>query len=464
MDTTLRENERWTILVLLCLTRHQCAFRSRVVPRHGLLFTCKLFLESVDSLNSYVKLCSLVALLLSCEVAQSQTASESESISGLRSWLQAHELNDESLDAVSAQPIATSAMSKQDAEAASQLLWSARAEFLKSDYKAEFDARELVIGELKMPFWYKTFGDAPAGGRSLFISMHGGGGTTAAVNDQQYENQKRLYQPAEGIYLVPRAPTNTWNLWHQDHIDQFFDRLITDMILFENVSPDRIYFMGYSAGGDGVYQLAPRMADRLAAAAMMAGHPNEARPEGLRNIGFTIHMGAKDAAYNRNKIAGEWSVKLANLRDADPDGYVHEVQLHEGRGHWMNLEDAVAVPWMSKFTRNGWPKKIVWVQDDVRHSRFYWLQVDAANAAAGDEVTAVAEGNTIRVEKCSPASLTFLLSDQLLDLDQPVSIIRPDGQETKQTVPRTIGNLAASLKDRSDATGLSCSRLTIELK
>ncbi|MEM7298333.1 MAG: hypothetical protein AAF391_08720 [Bacteroidota bacterium] len=53
--------------------------------------------------------------------------------------------------------------------------------------------------------------------------------------------------------------------------------------------------MGYSAGGDGVYQLAPRMADSLAAAAMMAGHPNDASPLGLRNIGFTLHMGGKDA-------------------------------------------------------------------------------------------------------------------------------------------------------------------------
>ena len=69
-----------------------------------------------------------------------------------------------------------------------------------------------------------------------------------------------LYQPAEGIYLVPRAATNTWDLWHQAHIDQFFDRLITDMIVLENVNPDQVFIMGYSAGGDGVYQLAPRMA------------------------------------------------------------------------------------------------------------------------------------------------------------------------------------------------------------
>ncbi len=123
-----------------------------------------------------------------------------------------------------------------------------------------------VIDDLRMLFWYKVFGEAPAERRSLFISMHGGEGAPKEVNDQRYENQKRLYQPEEGVYLVPRAATNTWDLWYQSHIDIFLERLITDMILFEDVNPDRVCIMGYSAGGDGVCQLAPRMADRLATA------------------------------------------------------------------------------------------------------------------------------------------------------------------------------------------------------
>ena len=42
------------------------------------------------------------------------------------------------------------------------------------------------------------------------------------------------------------------------------------------------------------------------AAAMMAGHPNESSPLGLRNLPFAIHVGADDSAYNRNKVAKEW--------------------------------------------------------------------------------------------------------------------------------------------------------------
>jgi len=405
-------------------------------------------------------------LLLLALVSQPVCASEkngSTVLEDLSAWLQGRELSDTEFETLATQPFASAALSKDEADAAVQQLWSARREFLQADRRAELDAREIAIGELKMPFWYKVFGEEPTQGRSLFISMHGGGGAPASVNDQQYENQKKLYQPAEGVYLVPRAATNTWDLWHQSHIDLFFDRLITNLILFENVNPDRVYLMGYSAGGDGVYQLAPRMADRLAAAAMMAGHPNESRPEGLRNIGFTIHMGALDKAYNRNTVAAEWGEKLAALRTADPEGYVHDVTLHEGRGHWMNLQDAVAIPWMAKFTRNAWPKKIVWVQDDVRHARFYWLKVRPESVKAGDGAVATVNGNSIHIEKCDVSSLGLLLNDRLLNLDQPVRIIRPDGTSVDQTPVRTIATIAGCLKERNDPAGVATAAAAIDL-
>jgi hypothetical protein len=241
----------------------------------------------------------------------------------------------------------------------------------------EIKDRILKDGKLEMPFFIKEFGKKPATGRSLWISMHGGGGAPKQVNDSQYENQKRLYTLDEGLYLAPRAPTNTWNLWHESHIDRLFGRLIEDLIAIEGVDPDRVYILGYSAGGDGVYQLAPRMADYLAAAAMMAGHPNDASPLGLRNLPFALQVGGKDAAYNRNKVAAEWGEKLDKLRKDDPDGYEHFVKIHEDKAHWMNLEDKVALPWMAKHTRNPVPKRVVWKQASTTHDRFYWLAVPA---------------------------------------------------------------------------------------
>ena len=404
----------------------------------------------------------VIVLLQNPGNASAQITADS-AVMSLEAWLKSHELTDAALTDLSAQPWAASAISKEDSEKVSELLWNNRRDSLRRERAQEMEARELAFGELRMPFWYQTFGDVPAHGRSLFISMHGGGGAPKAVNDQQYENQKQLYQPEEGVYLVPRAPTNTWNLWHEGHIDIFFDQLITDMMVFENVNPDRVYFMGYSAGGDGVYQLAPRMADRLAAAAMMAGHPNEARPEGLRNIGFTIHMGANDSAYNRNKIAAEWGQKLDVLQASDRDGYVHETTIHPDCGHWMNLQDAVAVPWMAKFTRNAWPKKVHWVQDDIAHSRFYWLQTDLASAKAGDEIISTVSEQQIHIQKSSAATLTLLLNDRLLNLDQPMTVIFPDGTKSEHCVTRTVRSLATSLQQRHDPQGVASASLTLAI-
>lgn len=398
-----------------------------------------------------------LALLLSCP------SLNADPIKNLEAWLTASPLSDARLSELPAQDFAKELLTAEQAELAGQILWRARAEFLRADRKAEVEARELVIGDLKMPFWYRTFGELPASGRRLFISMHGGGGAPAAVNDQQYENQKRLYQPAEGIYLVPRAATNTWDLWHQAHIDRFFDRLITDMIVLENVNPNQVFIMGYSAGGDGVYQLAPRMADQLAAAAMMAGHPNEARPEGLRNLPFTIHMGALDSAYGRNKVAADWGRRLTTLQEADPQGYVHSVTLHEGKGHWMNLEDKIAVPWMSEFVRQPWPARVIWVQDDVVHRRFYWLQVDPAAAKAGDQVIAEVAGDKIRISACSPANLTLLLSDRLLKLNDQITVELPDGSSQMLPVQRTLSVMANCLLERNDPNTMASASVSLSI-
>ena len=140
----------------------------------------------------------------------------------------------------------------------------------------------------------------------MFISLHGGGGTTESENNRLWNRHKTLYELENGILFTPRSPSNTWNMWFQSHVDTFFNRIIQNMIAFHNVDPNKIYIMGRSAGGDGIYQVAPRMADRFAAAAMSAGHPNDSSPLGLRNIAFTIHMGENDSLYNRNDMAIKW--------------------------------------------------------------------------------------------------------------------------------------------------------------
>ncbi|MFG0251472.1 MAG: transglutaminase domain-containing protein [Phycisphaerales bacterium JB038] len=336
------------------------------------------------------------------------------------------------------------------AEALVESMYREVAARIAKEREAELAEKEVKFGDHSMRLLERTFGDAPEGERSLWISMHGGGGAPAQVNDQQWRNQIRLYEPAEGIYLAPRAPTNTWNLWHQAHIDPLFDRLIETYVAARGVDPDRVYLLGYSAGGDGVYQLAPRMADRLAAASMMAGHPNEASPLGLRNLPFFLFMGGKDGAYNRNQVAREWGAKLAALQTEDPEGYPHRLTIYEDKGHWMGGKDREVLPWMAAETRDPWPKRIVWRQDDVTHTRFYWLGMAEEDAKPGVTVIAEVEGQTIRIETEDVQRLTLRLRDELIDLDEMIHIEVNGENILNIALRRTASAIAESLAERAD--------------
>lgn len=364
---------------------------------------------------------------------------------------------------LSEQSFAQQPLTKEEAEEAFEILWEDMKQQIAASRQEALDARVITVDGVSMKFDYKIFGEPVEGKRSLYISMHGGGGTTPEVNDQQWENQKGLYEPEEGIYLAPRAPSNDWNLWHKPHIDPLFDYLISTLVVLENVDPNRVYLMGYSAGGDGVYQLAPRMADRFAAAAMMAGHPNDAEPYGLRNIGFTIHMGGQDKAYNRNTVAKEWGEWLEKLQEADPEGYKHWVAIYPTYGHWMNRVDRAAVPWMAKFVRDPYPNRVVWRQDDVTHTRFYWLGIREEDQQARATVIASYEDQTIQIEQSDVKVLKIRLKDEMVDLDQPIKVVFGEKVLFSGKVERTIETMAAALQERQDPASVFYAEITVEL-
>jgi poly(3-hydroxybutyrate) depolymerase len=353
--------------------------------------------------------------------------------------------------------------SKAEAAAIKGRLCEAWADHERALRRAHMESGVLEFDGYRMPFEYTVHGDVPQGGRSLYISMHGGGGAPKEVNDRQWRNQLTLYSMDEGVYVAPRAPTDTWNLWHQAHIDPLFDMLIQNMVLLEQVNPNRVYLTGFSAGGDGVFQLAPRMADRFAAAAMMAGHPNETKPDGLRNLPFSLHVGGKDKAYERNAHARRWKTLLDDLQKADPQGYAHDVQIHETKGHWMDRKDAAGVRWMAQHTRELRPTRIVWLQDDVLQDRFYWLKVD--QPVARDRVVVERAGQVITIAQAgAPKRLHIRLDDAMVDLDRPVVVQTIDGTVLFEgVVARREAVIARTLEERGDPEAVFTAEIILSL-
>ncbi len=400
------------------------------------------------------------------EIAEPVVKNTQDPIALLRTHLSLSSANQIDL---SEQKFAKMPLTRDQAKKATEMILADRLATLRAERKQEFDEKVVKHGDKTMRYEFKTYGDAPEGGHSLYISMHGGGGAPARVNDQQWRNQITLYQPKEGIYVAPRAPTNTWNLWHQSHVDPMFDQLIADFIAFKGINPNRVYIMGYSAGGDGVYQLAPRMADRWAGAAMMAGHPGDAQTWNLRNLPYIIQCGGKDHAYDRANLCAAWGKKLDELAKNDPGGYPHKSIVYPEYGHWMKLECKQAVPWMAKHTRNPWPKKLHWYQDNVTQTRFHWISNN--NPKHNQLITAEVVGNTISLtfhgsgagDFTEIDAITLRLSDDLIDLDNPVIIKdTAGGVLLEKVVARSIDAIHRSIQQRPDIKSAASASVTIQ--
>ena len=312
----------------------------------------------------------------------------------------------------------------------------------------EMEDRVIELKDKKIKFDIKHFGEQGEDGWSLFISLHGGGGTTESENNRLWNRHKTLYELEDGILFTPRSPSNTWNMWFQSHVDTFFNRIIQNMIAFHNVDPNKIYIMGRSAGGDGIYQVAPRMADRFAAAAMSAGHPNDSSPLGLRNTAFTIHMGENDSLYNRNDMAVKWGNDLKKLNEEDPEGYRHYIKIYKNKGHWMDNLEASALDWMSDFIRNPYPSKVVWKQGNVLHKRFYWLRNE--DPSFGDLIECNIDDQIITVLSSSSSKITIQLNDDLVDMDREITVNYLGRQLFKGFVYRDIDIIKRSIREYGD--------------
>ena len=358
----------------------------------------------------------------------------------------------------SAQPLSRQAV----APTLAQLL-PAWKDSIKQHYRDAWYQRNLVIERDTMPFWMMYYGDEPADGYSLFISLHGGGTAPKAINDQQYANQMRLYAPKNSLYFVPRAPYDLWNMWCVPQMDRFYEAIIQMAVAYAGVNPDRVYIMGFSAGGDGVWRMAPRMADSWAAAAMMAGHPGDVSLHNLRNLPFTIWCGEHDAAYDRNRLNAERGLELDSFQRADPAGYVHTTHIVPDKGHWMDRVDTAAVGLMQRYTRHPYPATVVWRQEEVVRPSFYWITAPSDQLVRGHTVRLSVRNNVIRITECDYRSLTFSLNDEIVNLDRPVKVVYRGRTVWKGRLTRSADTLRRTLYERNDPRYAFPAQLTVQL-
>lgn len=133
---------------------------------------------------------SLIFFCFNCSTEPKSSTVEPKEISTLAQWLAIDFKDRPPLEET---PFADTPLSKAEANRAMEELIDDYQKTLDASYGNQWTRRVLELGNLQMPFYYKRFGTPPSDGSALYISLHGGGGTTADVNDQQYNNQKNLY-------------------------------------------------------------------------------------------------------------------------------------------------------------------------------------------------------------------------------------------------------------------------------
>lgn len=368
--------------------------------------------------------------------------------------------------------------------------------------KAQHDGRAVSYGDKTMRFSLEKRGTKGANGYPLFIALHGGGGGSSWMNDSQWQHMQVYYRDSvdNGIYIAPRAVTDTWDLHNQAESYSLYDRLIENAIAYEGADPNRVYVLGFSAGGDGVYQITPRMPDRFAAANMSAGHHNWIKFDNLLNTPLLLQVGERDAAYKRNTVTAENFIALNNLASSH-GGYIHDLFIHAGAGHngWYDndarggqhtiIKDPVAwlssgnravinknsnaVHWLKNHQRDRLPRHLIWDlttrttrshtwgaqyvdnASSLKHAKdlFYWLAVDGDAASGRIEAVFDRAQNTIRFSDLTGVSnFRILLHKDMVDFSRPVSVFLGATKIAEAQPAAKLSVMARTLLERGDAS------------
>ncbi len=364
-----------------------------------------------------------------------------------------------------------------------ELAWEEYRQAMLADAKlnTETSAQAMHFGGAVMRYFIKTVGEKPENGYPLYIAFHGGGGSdTPDINNEQWAMMQDYYSIALecGVYVAPRGVRDTWDTHFNPESYPLYDRLIQYLILTVDIDPNRVYLEGFSAGGDGVYAVAPRMADRFAAANMSSGHPNGVSMLNMKNLPIQLQAGEYDRAYNRNTVTAEYDGILDGL-EAEYGGYVHRTLIHYNCGHnykdyktedlpvladpqaWLDKGDRSILrinsfppSFMDQFIRDPLPEEVIWDLSTRASERevesFYYLSapksttqgtVHAAYDSEANRVTLHAEGLN--------GDFSVLLNEKMVDFDRPV-IFEVNGEVLEVPVTTSRAVLEETTWERGD--------------
>jgi len=286
----------------------------------------------------------------------------------------------------------------------------------------------------------------PSRRRPLIIALHGAGGT----GDQYVLTWVREAQRRGWLVLAPTGDQRTG--WNAAAGREILLRTLRDVREHFNVDPNRVFIDGTSMGAQGAWQYALQEPDLFAGLVSRSG---AVRPltqlllPNARNMSVYIVHGLKDTMVPLDNIKG---VRRALIRL----GCNVELRLDPKSGHSTFVAETPRImEWMSARSRDPYPKEVRFALRTLDRPRCYWLKAELLSDEVFDpsrkiDVPVVGEerlsgemlenyflataragmailngkiaGNTVRVATKHVIGYSVLLSDRMLDLDEPLEV------------------------------------------
>lgn len=270
--------------------------------------------------------------------------------------------------------------------------------YLWTEYKNSFknsniipsDSHKIKNNNINIEFEYIIIGDKPNEGYPLYICLHDGEVSHTSNNTNEYKKMKTYYLKSItlGICLACRGISDQSNCHYTNESFELFEKMIKEMFVFYNANPNKVYLLGVGFGGDAVYQIASRLAERFAGVSINSGHTFGINLKNLINLPIIIQVGESNIYFEKNKNAVNAFATLKELyREYSIDPPPIECYIHIGKGKkiidnkiknamqnvindplaWLKgneytsvIKNTNAISFLSQFTRNPYPNKLVW--------------------------------------------------------------------------------------------------------
>jgi len=222
------------------------------------------------------------------------------------------------------------------------------------------------VGSTPMSCFFGKKGTQPTAGYPLVLFLHGSGNdATQEWKNMLYLNDASVEYPTPSVYLIPKSPNGgTGCRWFTPTRQLYWERIIRQALLRDDIDRNKIYISGISEGAYGTQRLASFYADYLAAVSPISGGEQlfQCPPENLANVYYHHVNGSEDTMYGRYILTNKVKAELDRLEQEHAGYYAHNVKIISGAPHFdlEFINDYTVTPELVKHSRKANPKYFYW--------------------------------------------------------------------------------------------------------